>query len=501
MFQLKSHAYMYESTPQHIIDEESAPGPVAHWMESSDSDSDTSSGSESSSSSGSNTTAKRIRRALARRRRRKSSSGSKETADVDATRSPSITACSISPTYTDGTMDDPLAAAGRHAPAIEFAEDGDDEGNARGDTRSRKNSFIGVLNKRERKKHQKRREKREAKRAQRVKVNATKESAAPNTSTETKPVEDPNGPRHIDFAVVEDAGVVTDSSQKRTFTFRGIGSTIRPTVFMQPPVPAPSPVPSNPIQRVKYGIRRTNSLPDRLNQAVTGQVGVPATSLQPLRIASQAIAEQNPPNEKDEENISRTTAVLLLVISTALVAVCAEFMIDSINDVVSGNSGLSETFIGLIIIPVVGNAAEHVCAVTVATKNKMDLAIGIAVGSSIQIGMLSKPTFVVPLLIYLALFLTPFIVLLGWCMNKEMSLYFTLFETVCLFVSAFIVNFLVLDGRSNYLEGSLLCAAYIIIAVAAFFYPHVDDQSVLGGNPDATSRMMVRSLVGSTMGV
>jgi Ca2+:H+ antiporter len=79
-------------------------------------------------------------------------------------------------------------------------------------------------------------------------------------------------------------------------------------------------------------------------------------------------------------------------------------------------------------------------------------------------------------------------------MSKDMSLYFTLFETVSLFVSAFIVNFLVLDGRSNYLEGALLCAAYVIIAVAAFFYPEVGDQSVLGGNPDATSKM-IRALL------
>jgi Ca2+:H+ antiporter len=83
-------------------------------------------------------------------------------------------------------------------------------------------------------------------------------------------------------------------------------------------------------------------------------------------------------------------------------------------------------------------------------------------------------------------------------MNKEMSLYFTLFETVSLFVSAFIVNFLVLDGRSNYLEGALLCAAYVIIAVAAFFYPSVEDQSNLGGNADAvanTVTSVARSLL------
>lgn len=95
----------------------------------------------------------------------------------------------------------------------------------------------------------------------------------------------------------------------------------------------------------------------------------------------------------------------------------------------------------------------------------MDLAIGVAVGSSIQI----------------ALFVTPVIVLLGWILNKDMSLYFSLFETISLFVSAFIVNFLVLDGRSNYLEGALLIAAYVIIALAAFFYPDSNEQSTIGG--------------------
>jgi Ca2+:H+ antiporter len=81
----------------------------------------------------------------------------------------------------------------------------------------------------------------------------------------------------------------------------------------------------------------------------------------------------------------------------------------------------------------------------------------------------------------LAIFITPFVVLLGWIMGKEMSLYFNIFETVALFVTAFVVNFLVLDGRSNYLEGSLLIAAYVIIATASFFYPDGCDASQIGG--------------------
>ena len=118
-----------------------------------------------------------------------------------------------------------------------------------------------------------------------------------------------------------------------------------------------------------------------------------------------------------------TTAILLLLISTSLVAVCAEFMVDSIDSIVTNQSGISEAFIGLILLPIVGNAAEHVTAVSVALKNKMDLSIGVALGSSIQI----------------SLFITPLVVIIGWIMNKDMSLFFTLFETICMFVSAFIL--------------------------------------------------------------
>ena len=173
----------------------------------------------------------------------------------------------------------------------------------------------------------------------------------------------------------------------------------------------------------------------------------------------------SPPSSSQPPTSSRMTSIALLLISTALVAVCAEFMVSSIDQLVAAGPGLSEAFIGLILLPVVGNAAEHVTAVSMAMKNKMDLAIGVAVGSSIQI----------------ALFVTPLVVMLGWVLGKDMSLFFTLFETVCVFVSAFIVNFLVLDGRSNYLEGALLCAGYVIIAVAAFFYPDVQAASTLGG--------------------
>jgi Ca2+:H+ antiporter len=90
-------------------------------------------------------------------------------------------------------------------------------------------------------------------------------------------------------------------------------------------------------------------------------------------------------------------------------------------------------------------------------------------------------------------------------MGKEMTLYFTIFETVSLFVSVFVVNFLVLDGRSNYLEGALLMSAYVIIGVAAFFYPEERDQSIIGGNPDAddpqnATSTLVKMAVHATLG-
>jgi Ca2+:H+ antiporter len=402
---------MYESTPQHIIDEESAPGPVAQWMESSD-DSDSSSSSDSDGSSGSNTTAKRIRRVMrGGRRRRKSSTGSKDTADIEhAIRTPSLGTSSITPVHSVILTEEPQAM-GHRPGAIDFAEDGDDEKQRR-PGRSRNNSFSEhTMSKKERKKERKAREKAKRKKARHNGEDPINEGQAISgtLSTEKKPenLDTEGDPRRVDFAMGLSSNLEAqsnmDAGAKRPFTLRGITSNIRPQIpktFSQnvfssaslslAPTPAP---PAGPIPHVRYGIRRTNSLPDRLNQ-IFSHPGTRAssTALQPVSVGSLATAASKTPspNGEDEENISRTTAVFLLLISTGLVAVCAEFMVDSINAVVSGNSGLSEAFVGLIILPIVGNAAEHLTAVTVALfGNKMDLAIGIAVGSSIQIGKTS----------------------------------------------------------------------------------------------------------------
>ncbi|TVY39848.1 Vacuolar calcium ion transporter [Lachnellula occidentalis] len=486
LFQLKSHAYMYQSTPQHIIDEETAPGPVAQWMESSDDSSSSSSDSDSDGSSGSNTTAKRVKRLIKHggRRRRKSSAGSRDTPDADA-RPPSLGTSSISPVNTAVPIDEQIT--GTAGPRHDGAEDADDEHQVRSRRNSHGSSLVMSRKERKREKEGKRQEKKDRKKALRNQGTIT-EGVVTNEKTDAE--NDLNAPRRVDFAVINESEMQEDDSpQKRARTLRlnlrpQMPKTFSQNVFTQPTLtPSPAPM-AGPIPRVKMGIRRTNSLPDRLNQTNSGVPRAGNVGVQPPHVNSLPQTENTVKQDEDDGNISRTTAMCLLLISTGLVAVCAEFMVDSINAVVEEQSGLSETFIGLIILPIVGNAAEHVTAVTVATKNKMDLAIGVAVGSSIQI----------------ALFVTPFIVLLGWAMGKEMSLYFTLFETVSLFVSAFIVNFLVLDGRSNYLEGALLCAAYVIIAVAAFFYPNENEQSNLGGNAEASSKM-IRSLVGGVIGI
>jgi len=156
-------------------------------------------------------------------------------------------------------------------------------------------------------------------------------------------------------------------------------------------------------------------------------------------------------DEEEEAELGFVFSILALVFVTVLVAICAEYLVDSIDGITTA-WGISESFVGLIILPIVGNAAEHLTALTVAYKNKMDLAIGVAIGSSQQI----------------ALFVLPLLVLVGWIINQPMTLYFHTFETAVLFICVIVVNALIQDGESNWLEGTLLCAVYVICAIAFY---------------------------------
>ncbi|CDS03808.1 hypothetical protein LRAMOSA06763 [Lichtheimia ramosa] len=162
-------------------------------------------------------------------------------------------------------------------------------------------------------------------------------------------------------------------------------------------------------------------------------------------------------DEADEEEIPHTTlvfSVILLLGIAALVSLHADFLVGAIEGVVE-QWHINETFVGIILLPLVGNAAEHVSSVTFAMKNKMNLCIGIALSSSLQIGLL----------------VTPVLVLVGWAIGQPMTLFFENFETVVLFASVLIVNYLIQDARSNWLEGALLLCAYAIIGLAFYFHP------------------------------
>ena len=146
--------------------------------------------------------------------------------------------------------------------------------------------------------------------------------------------------------------------------------------------------------------------------------------------------------------------VVVLLVCTLFVALESEILVSSLEAATS-ELGLTALFTGVVIVPVIGNAAEHATAVTVAMKDKMDLSLSVAVGSSMQI----------------ALFVAPVLVIAGWAFGEPMDLDFTPFELVAVAVSVLIANSISSDGKSNWLEGTLLIAAYVILGLAFYFHP------------------------------
>ena len=149
--------------------------------------------------------------------------------------------------------------------------------------------------------------------------------------------------------------------------------------------------------------------------------------------------------------MSLKVAILLLVAATVCIAVLSEIFVGTIEPMAE-SAGLSKTFVGIILVPIIGNAAEHSSAIIMAIKNKMNAAVEIALGSSLQIIL-----FVVPVLILLSLFFTP------------MSIVFTPFELVSVGASVLIADRVSADGESNWLEGLQLVVVYVVIGAAFFF--------------------------------
>lgn len=156
--------------------------------------------------------------------------------------------------------------------------------------------------------------------------------------------------------------------------------------------------------------------------------------------------------EHEKPNVWLWTGVLL--VCTLAVAYESELLVGSLEEATEA-LGLTPLFTGVILVPIIGNAAEHATAVTVAMKNKMDLSMAVAMGSSLQI----------------ALFVAPVLVLAGWAFGQPMDLNFNPFELVAVAVAVAIVNSVSSDGRSDWLEGALLLATYAVLGIAFFYHP------------------------------
>ena len=142
----------------------------------------------------------------------------------------------------------------------------------------------------------------------------------------------------------------------------------------------------------------------------------------------------------------------VLAVSTVAIVLLSEFLVGAVEPVVE-SLGVSKLFLGVIIIPIVGNVAEHIVGVQVALKNKMDLSLSISLGSSMQVAL-----FVAPLLVFISLLFGP-----------EMTLFFSLFEVATLTLAVFSATLVSVDGESNWLEGAQLLAVYLIVALGFYF--------------------------------
>lgn len=160
-------------------------------------------------------------------------------------------------------------------------------------------------------------------------------------------------------------------------------------------------------------------------------------------------------DEEEAPEISKWEAITWLFVLTAWISVLSEYLVDAIEGA-STEWKIPVAFISVILLPIVGNAAEHAGAVMFAMKDKLDISLGVAIGSSTQISM----------------FGIPFLVVVGWIMGRPMDLNFQLFETATLFITVLVVAFMLQEGTSNYFKGLMLILCYLI--VAASFFVHMD---------------------------
>ena len=201
------------------------------------------------------------------------------------------------------------------------------------------------------------------------------------------------------------------------------------------------------------GVGRSGERADHGGSEVGAPVGATESARATGARASPAVPE--PGEQGDHQPWPAGIAFLVLLASAALVGVMSELLVGATEEA-AHTFGMSEVFVGVILVALVGNAAEHSTAVLMAMKNKMDLSINIAVGSSIQIAL-----FVAPLLVFLSYFIGP----------QPMDLLFTTFEVVAVAVSVLVIANIAQDGESHWMEGLQLLAVYVILGIAFFFLP------------------------------
>ena len=171
-----------------------------------------------------------------------------------------------------------------------------------------------------------------------------------------------------------------------------------------------------------------------------------------MKTHSHLFATDNVHHEEPE--MDQKDAIFLLILATILVSWMAEVLVHSVESAAE-QYHLPYIFIGVILLPLFGNAAEHFTAVSVAAKNKMDLSFAISIGSSTQI----------------AVFVAPLMIIVAWILGVPLTFEFGILETIAVFLAVSIANLIAADGKSNWLEGLMLLSTYAVLGLAFFFHP------------------------------
>ena len=184
----------------------------------------------------------------------------------------------------------------------------------------------------------------------------------------------------------------------------------------------------------------------------------------------ETILEEDEEKDADRQRdlkknkLTFTECVTALAIAIAFVSLSAIFLVEQIEPIVE-NNGVSDLFMGLILVPLVEKLAEHLTAIDEAWDNQMNFALAHVLGATIQTALLNSSL----------------VVIVAWGLKKNMDLNFQIFDVILLILAILVVGNFLRDGESNYLEGALCILIYLIIAVSTFYYPNPTPESELGG--------------------